>query len=157
MEDQSGKYFRLMGTLFLSFVAFILALGLILLGLRFIFGLLNQIPWFAYLYMGLLIFLPVALFGSIFLIYFKRTKYHPSKIIRGISYSIFTTFLLAWAIFFVLDLRTFFTRFSFEISKYHSYEMIFLIANVAAIFLIGVMQALSTEKEKDWMEKANAR
>jgi hypothetical protein len=64
--------------------------------------------------------------------------------------------LLAWGIVLVLDLGTFFRTNAREIASFYSYNVIFLSLNVATIFLVGVMQALSAEKEKDWMEKRRA-
>jgi hypothetical protein len=32
--------------------------------------------------------------------------------------------------------------------------MLYLASNVGCIFLVGVMQALGSEKEKDWMERS---
>ena len=34
------------------------------------------------------------------------------------------------------------------------YDMVFLAAIVACFFLVGVMQAFTTAKEKDWMERS---
>ena len=52
-----------------------------------------------------------------------------------------------------MDIITFFKHAYTDVEKYQSYNMIFLAANVAAIFLVGVMQAFSAPKEKDWMER----
>ena len=40
-----------------------------------------------------------------------------------------------------------------EINRYYSFELFFLAGNVAIIFLIGILQALTTAREKDWMER----
>jgi hypothetical protein len=153
MEDKYGKYVRLFGTLFFAMVGFIVALILLLLGVRLIFGLLSFIPWSVYIYMLFIIAVPAVLFIGIYIIYFRRTTSHNSAVVRYISYGIFSIALIFWAIFFVLDLIKFFKYAYPDIEKYRSYDMIFLSANVAAIFLIGVMQAFSSPKEKDWMER----
>jgi len=51
----------------------------------------------------------------------------------------------------------FFKTGSREVGKFNSYNVVYLAASVATIFLVGVMQALSTEKEKDWLEKRKER
>lgn len=157
MEDRYGKYVRLFGTLFFTMIGFILAFTLLLLGIRLIFGLLSFISWSAYIYTLFIMMVPAVLFISIYIIYFKRTAAHPSAFVRYISYGIFSVALIFWVIFFVMDIITFFKHAYTDIEKYNGYDMIFLSANVAAIFLIGVMQAFSAPKEKDWMERNSER
>jgi hypothetical protein len=154
MDDQYGKYIRLFGTLFFTLIGFIVSLLLLMLGLRLFFGLLSYIPWFTYIYMIFIIMVPSALFISVFIVYMRRTAFHPSRIIRYISYTLFSIALLAWGICLFLDLKTFFTYAYVEIGRYNSFNMLFLASNVACIFLVGIMQAFTTAKEKDWMERA---
>ena len=47
-QDQYGKYVRLAGTLFFTFIGFVIVAILVLLGLRFFFGLLSYIPGVTY-------------------------------------------------------------------------------------------------------------
>lgn len=154
MDDQFGKYIRLFGTLFFTLIGFIVSLLLLMLGLRLFFGLLSFIPWFTYIYMIFIIMVPSALFISVFIVYMRRTAFHPSRIIRYISYTLFSIALIAWGGCLFFDLKTFFSFAYVEIGKYNSYNMIFLASNVACIFLVGIMQAFTTAKEKDWMERA---
>ena len=153
MEDKYTKYFQLSLKLFFTFLGFIIVLLLVLLGLKFLFGMLDKIPWFVFMYMLFIIMVPATLFISIFIIYFKRTAQHPSRIVRGISYSIFAIALLFWGTCFVLDIIVFLKKASREIGNYYSYNIFLLAGSVVVIFLVGVLQALSTEKEKDWLEK----
>lgn len=157
MEDRYTKYFNLSLKLFFTFLAFIVALIIILIGLRFMFGLLDQIPWFVLIYMLFIVMVPAALFISIFLIYFRRTRFHRSVAVRAISYAVFSFALLLWAGLFVMDLVHFFKKESREIGGYYSYNIFLLTGSVVLIFLVGIMQALSTEKEKDWMDKRHER
>src|SRR5688500_3529293 len=99
MEDRYTKYFNLSIKIGLSFISFIVALILLMLGLRLIFGILDQIPWFVFLYMLFILIVPAALFISIFVIYFQRTKQHRSVVVRGISYTVFSIALISWIIF----------------------------------------------------------
>ena len=153
MEDHFGKYLRLFGTLLFTFLGFILALVLLFLGVRLFFGLLSYIPWFTYVYVIFIIIVPAALFISVYIIFARKTTTHPSPAIRIISYIIFGIALLAWITFFIMDMIIFFRHAYVQIEKYHSYDMIFLASNVACIFLVGVMQAFTTVKEKDWMDR----
>lgn len=153
MEDDFGKLLRLFGNIFLSLVGFIIALALLLLGIKLIFGLMEYIPWFTYVYMVFIILVPAALFIPAYIIYFTRTKKHPNKFIRSVSYLFFLMALVTWSVFLVLDIITFFKHAYPAIGMYLSYNMSFLAANVACFFLIGVMQAFTTPKEKDWMER----
>lgn len=153
MEDRYSKYFQLLFNLFFTFLGFIVSLAIILVGLKYIFRLVDYIPWFVYMYMMFIIIVPASLFITIFLIYRKRTAQHPSKGVRIISYTVFLIALLCWCAAFIADMFTFFKSGSREITNYYSYNIFLLTGSVASIFIIGVIQALSTEKEKDWLEK----
>lgn len=153
MEDKFGKYFRLFGTIFFTFVGFLLLFLLVFAGLRLLFGFLDYVPWFVYVYMLFILAVPSALFITAHTIYFQRTTKHPSTPVRWISYVFFTVALIAWIVFFVLDLQLFFKHNYNDIAHYHTYNLLFLSLNVGGVFFIGVIQALSTEKEVDWMER----
>ncbi len=153
MEDNFGKYLRLFGTLFFTFIGFLIVLILLMLGVKLIFGLLGYISWVTYLYMSLIILFPSAIFVTAYIIYFRRTRKHPSKPVRIISYILFSIALLAWAYYLISDLIIFFKHFYNTIEYYNTYNLLFLFINIACIFFVGVMQALSTEKEKDWMQR----
>lgn len=157
MEDQFGKYLRLFGSIFLLALGTIVALILILLGIRLLFGLMSYIPWVTYIFTLFIILVPATLFITAFIIYFKKTFSHPDKIVRWISYFLFSAALIAWIVFLFSDMLIFYKHAYTSIGLYNSYDMIFLASNVACIFLVGVMQALTTAKEKDWLEKRNSR
>ena len=157
MEDQFGKYLRLFGTIFFSVIGFIIALVLLMLGIKLLFGLMSYIPWFTYVYMVFIILVPSGLFIPAYIIYFRRTVSHPSKIVRWGSYFIFSIAICTWAIFLVLDMITFFNYAYNAIGMYRSYDMLFLAANVACFFIVGVVQAFTAVKEKDWMERGNTQ
>ena len=153
MEDKYEKYVQLTFHLIFTFVGFIVALMLLLLGLRLLFGILDQIPVLVYIYMLTIILVPAAVFVTVFMIFIKRSIQFPKVVIKWISLLLFAAALLAWAIVLVLDVGTFFRTSNREIAAFYSYNVIFLSLNVATIFLVGVMQALAADKEKDWMEK----
>ena len=152
MED-NGKYLRLFGTLFFTFIGFILAIVLVLLGLKFFFGMLSHIPGVVNIFTLFIICVPAALFISVYVIFFQRTKLHPSAPARIISYILFTIALAAWVFFFVKDMIIFFRYFYTTVGEYMSYNMIFLSGNVFVIFLVGIIQALTAKKEVGWLER----
>jgi hypothetical protein len=153
----TDKYIRLFGTIFFTFVGFIVALGLLILGLRTLFGVLDYMPWFSVMFTLFIICVPAVLFITVYFIYIKHTKPHPSKAAKIFSYIIFTIALAAWFYFWVLDIIIFFKHHYTSIVEYHCYNLAFLAANVFIIFLVGIVQALSTKKEVGWMEKSRQR
>jgi K+-transporting ATPase A subunit len=66
---------------------------------------------------------------------------------------LFAVGILIWIVLLVIDFVNFFKNGYQDIGKYFSYQLLPLTSNVAVVFLTGVMQALTTAKEKDWMEK----
>ena len=58
-----------------------------------------------------------------------------------------------WIGLLVLDFINFLKNGYPDIDKYFSYQILVLSSSVAVIFFIGILQALTTAKEKDWMEK----
>lgn len=157
MEDRFGKYLRLFGSIFFLGIGIILAFILVLLGIKLLFGLMSYIPWVTYVYTIFIILVPSALFIPAYIIYIKRTAAHPNKIIRWVSYFLFSVALVTWVVFLSLDIVIFYKHAYASIGMYHSYDMIFLIANVACFFLTGVMQAFTTKKEVDWMERESSK
>jgi chromate transport protein ChrA len=153
----TDKYIKLLGTIILTFVGFIIALALVILGLRYIFGLLDFMPWFSVMFTLIIICVPALLFITVYLIYVRHTKPHPSKAAKIFSYIIFSIALAAWLYFWVLDFIIFFKHHYNNIEAYHCYNLAFLAANVFFIFLVGIVQALSTNKEIGWMEKNKQR
>jgi hypothetical protein len=156
MEDQFSKYIKLFNTLVVSFVAFVVALLLVFLGLRLIFGVLNQISWLTYLYTAVILILPAVLFIVVYLIFWKRTKLHPSKPVAALSKIVFAAALCSWIVVLVLDAVMFTKKGYSDVYRYKSFDLLFLIAHVTLIFLIGVIQALSMPAEKDWMQRGNS-
>lgn len=152
MED-NGKLFRLFGTLFFTFLGFLLALFLIMVGLRLIFGVLDYMPWFSVMFTLFVVCVPAVLFLTVYFIYFKQTGGHFSKSVRVFSYIVFTVAVAAWLYFWAKDLIIFFKYHYNGISEYNCYNLAFLSANIFAIFFVGIVQALKAKKEIPWMER----
>ena len=157
MEDKFAKYLQLSNRLIITLVASVAALILLLYGLRLAFGLLDSIPWFVYIFTLFIIMVPTLLFITVFLIYFSRTRQHPSAGVRYLSWSLFVVALIVWFYFLVTDLITFFKTGSQSINNYNGYSVLFVSGSIALIFIVGIIQALSTPKEKDWIEKRKER
>jgi hypothetical protein len=153
----TDKYIRLFSTIFFTFVGFIVALALVVLGLRFIFGVLDYMPWFSVMFTLFIICVPAVLFITVYIIYIKHTKAHPSKAAKVFSYIIFIIALAVWLYYWMQDFIIFFKHHYTSIGEYHCYNLAFLASNVFIIFLVGIVQALSTKKEADWMEKSRQR
>ncbi|MEX1203511.1 MAG: hypothetical protein WEA59_09720 [Ferruginibacter sp.] len=143
--------------IFFLFVGFIVSLLAVLFALKYIMGALDYLPWFSYLFTIFIMMVPSVLFITVFIIYLKRTQFYPSPVVKWISIILFSIALLFWVYFLIIDVIYFFKTGAREVGKYNSYNVIYLSTSVAMIFLIGVLQALSTEKEKDWLEKRKER
>jgi hypothetical protein len=155
--NDDGKYIRLFGTIFFTFMGFIAAFALLMVGLKYTFRMLDHIPWFSLMFTLFIVCVPAVLFITVYLIYIKHTKPHPSMGARIFSYIIFAVALCAWAYYWFLDFIIFFKHHYNSIGEYHCYNLAFLAANVGTIFLVGIVQALSTKKELGWMEKSRQR
>lgn len=157
MEDKFAKYLQLSNRLIITLVAFIASLLLLLFGIRLIFSLLDSMPWFVYLFTLFIIIITSAIFICIFLTSLYRIKHHPSAPVRLISYILNGAAFLGWVYFLCRDIITFFLTGSQQISNYNSYNVLYLAGSVGLIFLLAIIQALSLEKEKDWIEKRKER
>lgn len=153
MEDQFAKFLRLFGNILFSAILFIIGVGLLLLGLRFLMGALDTLSWFSYLYMTGMLLIPSAFFISVYAVYFKRTAHHPSKMARVFSKTYFITAILSWMVVLVIDSINFIKKGRADIDQYYSFNLLYLVINIGMIFMIGIIQALTTVKEVDWMEK----
>ena len=90
---------------------------------------------------------------SVYFIFFKRTKNHPVPVVRGISKILFVSgFLISFAVL-CYDMHSFFTKYSTDIAGYVGYSLSYLAGNVSILFVIAIMQAFTTNKEVDWMDR----
>jgi hypothetical protein len=151
--EENGKFIRLFGLIFYSFAGFLLALGVIMIGLKYAFRALDHIRGFSLLYTFFIVTFPSIFFLFVYTVFAKRTLNHTSKPARVFSYTIFIIAICAWLYFLVIDLFTFFKYYYTNIDRYDTYNLAFLSANIGLIFLVGIVQALTTKKEEDWMDK----
>ena len=151
--NDPAKYVKLFWLLLLSVIAVLGAMVLIFLGLRLVFGFVNELSWFTYVFALFVLSVPPAIFITAFIIYWVRTRAHPSTVARMVSYVIFALFLSAWLIQFSRDLISFFTMKLTPAVDYKSWDMVFIASSIAALFIVGIIQAFSSAKEEDWMER----
>jgi hypothetical protein len=151
------KYLRLLGMILLTMTSVIVVVVLMLLLMRLLMGVMDQIPWMLYVYMSIMLTLPAAFFLKIFEIFSKRTRSHPSKWVKWFSQIVFLLSVLSWVLIFIKDMVFFIQTGYGDINKYASYSLTTLVPSVFVIFLIGIIQALTTKPELDWMEKNRMR
>jgi hypothetical protein len=152
MEDRFTKYSKLYILIFLLFLCVPVLLGLIIAAFYGISKIISST--IADISFGLgVVSLAPAVFMSVYFIFFKRTKKHPVKTVRLISYILFITGFITSLVVLVFDMISFFTKFNTDITGYHGLSLAYLAGNVAMLFLIAIAQALTTNKEVDWMDR----
>lgn len=151
MEDKFIRYSKLYFLIFLLFLSVPVIVGLTVATFWGFSKVVSLGP--AEMVFGLLIMsVPCAIFASAYYIFFKRTKFHPSAIVRVISRALFVIGFCIAFIFLVLDIIEYFHK-PVDVSDYRSFNMWYLAGNIGGLFIIAIMQAFTTQKEKDWMER----
>ena len=152
MEDRFVKYSKLYFLIFLLFLSIPVILGLAI-GIGYGFSKLISSKPVDFLYQLLVIALPSSVFATVYYIFFKRTKTHPSAAVRLISRIIFILGFCICLVIVITDFIQFFKKPVFGTEGYYNFTLPFLAGNVAALFIIAILQAFTTNKEEDWMEK----
>ena len=152
MEDRFIKYSKLYALIFLLFLCVPVLLGLTISAFYGISKLVSST--IADIIFGLgVVSLAPAVFMTVYYIFFKRTKKHPAQAVKIISYILFIIGFVTSLVVLVLDMISFFTRFNTDITGYHGLSLTYLAGNVGALFLIAIVQAFTTSKEVDWMDR----
>lgn len=152
MEDRFLKYSKLYILIFLMFLAVPVTLGLLVAFFYGVSKLVSSSIVDITFGLGIVTIAP-AVFSSVYLIFFKRTKQHPSAAVRIISRVFFVVGIAVSLFVLVTDMISFFTRFNIDISGYRCYSLPYMAGNVAGLFVIAIIQAFTTKKEVDWMER----
>ena len=152
MEDRFLKYSKLYILIFLLFLAVPVTLGLLVFLFYGFSKLVSSTIVDIAFGLGIVTIAP-ALFSSVYLVFLRRTKQHPVATVRYISNTLFILGIVCSIAVLVTDIISFFTKYYIDISNYRCYSLLYLAGNVAMIFLIGLMQAFTTKKEVDWMER----
>jgi hypothetical protein len=121
--------------------------------------LFGHLSWVTYVFKLVIIALPALLFISVYLIFYKRTVSFHSRPVRILSHTLFIAAIISWIYAYVMDL-IFFSKMSVvspaagnSISEYLSYNTWFITTHISFLFLTGVLQALTSPPEADWMER----
>ena len=153
MEDKFTRYTKLYMIIFGLFLAIPVMIAL-LIGVFYGFSKIISSAPVDFIFQLLILSFPVAVFASAYIIFLKRTKQHPSFIIRICSGVLFSVGLIACGIFLTMDIISFFKVQSNDISSYHCFSVPFMAGNIGGLFIIAIVQAFTTKKEPDWMDRA---
>ena len=152
MEDRFIKYTKLYVLIFLLFLSIPVIIALIM-GVLYGFARLISSRPTTIIYELAIISLPAAIFTTVYYIFFKRTKSHPSAIVRIISKGIFIIGICICLLVLATDYKSFFDNPVFGTEGYRGFTLLFLAGNIATLFIIAIIQAFTTNKEEDWLEK----
>ena len=152
MEDRFVKYSKLYALIFLLFLSVPVMLGLIIAAFYGISKLVSSSVADITFGLGVVSLAP-AIFSAVYVIFFKRTTMHPFATVRVISKAIFVIGIAISIVVLVMDMIAFFSRFNTDITGYYGLSLTYLAGNVAILFLIAIVQAFSTAKEIDWMDR----
>lgn len=152
MEDRFVKYSKLYALIFLLFLSIPVMLGIIIAAFYGVSKLVSS----SYIDMAFglsVITLPPALFSSVCVIFFRRTKKHPVGWVRIMSKILFVAGIAISAYVLVNDMISFFTKFNIDIDAYLCFSLPYMAGNIGVLFLIAIIQAFTSSKEVDWMDR----
>ena len=156
LEDKFARYSKLYVLIFLMFLSIPVLFALVI-GTFYGFSKLISSAPVDVIFELFVISLPAAIFSTAYIIFFKRTKKHPSAGVRIFSKTCFVIGLACSLLLLVLDLYAFFRYRGLDIDDFNCYSFVFLAGNIGSLFFIAILQAFTTEKEKDWLEKRRGR
>lgn len=154
MDDRFTKFSKLYLLVFLLFLSVPVVFSLVMSVFYGFSKLISSRP-VDIIFELVVITIPAAVFSSAYYIFSKRTKTHPSAAVRVISQIVFWVGICSSIAVLVISIIGYFKNGYHNITDYVSFSLAFLAGNVAALFLIAILQALTTKKEEDWMEKRN--
>lgn len=152
MEDRFLKYSKLYALIFLLFLSVPVLIGLAIFFFWGFSKLVSSSIVDIIFALGI-VTLPPALFSTVHLVFFKRTRQHPVTWVQYISYSLFVTGIALSIYVLTRDLINFFHHYDTDIGAYYCYSLLYLAGNVGVLFIIAIMQAFTTRKEVDWMDR----
>jgi glucan phosphoethanolaminetransferase (alkaline phosphatase superfamily) len=152
MDDKFTKYSKLYVLIFLLFLSIPVAFGLII-GVMYGFSTIVSSSYVDILFELVVISLPAAVFSTAYFIFFRRTKKHPSAVVKIISQILFLLGFCYCITIMGISIRDYFTVKPHDITKYATFSLLFLAGNIALLFFLAIIQAFTTKKEEDWMAK----
>jgi len=152
MEDRFTKFSKLYILIFLLFLSIPVLFGAVI-SLFYGFSKLISSRPVDIAFELIVICVPSAIFATAYYIFIRRTKNNPSGIVRAISYIFSFIGLLVSLAAVIMNFMDYFKRHAHDIYDYTSFSLWFLAGNVGLLFLMAIMQALTTAKEVDWMDR----
>ncbi|MBS1512644.1 MAG: hypothetical protein JST86_17500 [Bacteroidetes bacterium] len=152
MENRFVRYSQLYVLLFILFLSIVTGIAVVFFAFWGFGKLILSKPGDLVYASFIVSFLP-AVFIAIYTVFYKRTASHPSSIVKIISRIIFIAALLISVAVIVASFSKFVATNSRAIEDYWSCSLTYAAGNVATIFIIAIVQAFTTKKEEDWMEK----
>ena len=155
MDDKFTRYSKLYVLIFLMFLSVPVLFALVI-GIFYGFSKLVSSAPVDVIFELFIISIPAAVFSTAYVIFYRRTGKHPLAAIRIFSKLLFIIGLAASVLFLIMDMYSFFRYRGLNISDFYCFSILFLAGNIGALFLIALLQAFTTEKEKDWLEKTRS-
>lgn len=152
MEDKFIRYSKLYFLVFLLFLSVPVIIGLIIASLWGFSKVISSAPMDV-VFELLIMSIPCAIFASAEYIFFRRTRFHPSNVVRVISRVLLAIGFCLAIIFLIMDIITYFHK-PVDVNDYRSFNMWYLVGNIGGLFLVAIVQAFTTQKEKDWMDRS---
>lgn len=154
MDNKATSFSKLYSYLLISVVIFVVGFAAILGSLYGFVKLIASKPVDILLELTI-VAIPTIIFLFAYTVFFIRTKKnHPVAAVRVISYILFTLASVYCIVGFSISVLTYLKKgASMGINEYHTYTIYYLAGNIVMLFLIGIIQALSSPKEPDWMEQ----
>ncbi len=158
MEDRFTKYSKLYFLIFGLFLCVPVFFSLFIAFFYGFFKIFASRPLDIFYELVVLV-IPAALFAAVYYIFIRRTKTHPAKVVKIISQVLMMIAFCICLVLLVADLVHYFKikGASYEISDFYSYSLAFLAGNIALLFIIALVQAFTTPKEEDWIQKRKHR
>jgi hypothetical protein len=152
MEDQFSKYSKLYLLIFLLFLSVPVIFGVVV-GVMYGFSKLVSSSVVDISFELVVISIPPAVFATVYYIFIRRTKTHPSAIVKMISQVLFILGFCCSAVVMVLSMIAYFKLKFYAITDYPSFSLLFLAGNIGLLFFLAIIQAFTTKKEEDWLAK----
>ncbi len=156
MEDRFSKYSKLYILIFLLFLSVPVLFGVVI-AVMYGFSKLVSSSMVDVAFELLVISIPPAVFATVYYIFIRRTKRHPSAVVKVVSQVLFIIAFCCSMAIMALSMIDYFKLKFYAITDYPSFHLLFLAGNIGLLFLLAIIQAFTTTKEEDWMEKRKKR
>lgn len=152
MDDRFTKFSKLYLLIFLLFLSIPVVFGLVV-GVMYGFSKLVSSSFVDILFELVVISIPPAIFATAYYIFIKRTKNHPSAPVKMVSQVLFMLGFIYCLVIMGISVLDYFKIKPHDITGYASFSLMFLAGNIGMLFFLAIIQAFTTKKEEDWLEK----